>query len=68
VDIDVRTAVLTGPETLPLLVGLAEAACAAGAVTRERAAGWIAGQRARASKDGLFMAVPMFVASATSRS
>ncbi|CAM5267026.1 methyltransferase domain-containing protein [Streptomyces aurantiogriseus] len=68
VTVDVRTTVLTGPAALPFLAGLAEAVCAAGAVTRERAAGWVAGQRARAAKDRLFVAVPMFVASATSRS
>jgi hypothetical protein len=66
VAVDVRTTVLTGPEALPLPAGLAETECTAGAVTRERAAGWIAGQRARASEDGLVLAVPVAVPSATS--
>ncbi|MCT9078732.1 methyltransferase domain-containing protein [Streptomyces fulvoviolaceus] len=61
VEVEIRTAVLTGPETLPLLVGLAEASA-----DRGRADDWIAGQRARAERDRLFLALPMFVASATS--
>ncbi|MFM9371836.1 methyltransferase domain-containing protein [Streptomyces sp. Da 82-17] len=63
--VEVRTGVFTGPEMLPLLVGLAEGACSAGAVTRAEADGWIAGQRARAEADRLFLALPMFVAAAT---
>lgn len=57
VAVDARMTVLTGSEALPLPAA-SPTACAAGAVTRERAAGWIAGQRARASEDA--------VASATS--
>lgn len=55
VHVEVHTAILTGPETLPVLEGIAEG----------RAAGWMAEQRARAEKDRLFVAVPMFVAAAT---
>jgi SAM-dependent methyltransferase len=55
VRVEVRTTVLTGPETLPVLEGIAEG----------RAPGWMAEQRARAEKDRLFVAVPMFLAAAT---
>ncbi|MFE2867658.1 methyltransferase domain-containing protein [Embleya sp. NPDC059259] len=66
-DVTVRapTGVYTGSAGLPLLTGLAEAACSAGAVTREQADRWIADQRARAEADRLFLTVPMFVAAAT---
>ncbi|CAL9278667.1 methyltransferase domain-containing protein [Streptomyces sp. SudanB25_2051] len=65
VTVEVRTSVFTGPVILPLLTGLAERACSAGAVTREQADGWIAEQRARAGTDRLFLALPVFVAAAT---
>ncbi|MGW0949934.1 hypothetical protein ACWD4O_46465 [Streptomyces sp. NPDC002623] len=45
--------------------GMATVACSTGAVTRERTAGWIAGQRKRAEADRLFLALPMFMAAAT---
>ncbi|MEV5171069.1 methyltransferase domain-containing protein [Streptomyces flaveolus] len=65
VTVEVRTGVFTGPEMLPLLVGLAERACSVGAVTREQADGWTAEQRARGEADRLFLALPMFLAAAT---
>ncbi|GLY91806.1 methyltransferase domain-containing protein [Actinoallomurus iriomotensis] len=65
VTVEVRTAVLTGAGALPLLTGLADAARAAGAVTEEQAAAWAAEQTDRARTDRLFVAVPMFTASAT---
>ncbi|MEW2160568.1 methyltransferase domain-containing protein [Streptomyces sp. NPDC007189] len=65
VTVEVRTGVFTGTAMLPLLVGLAEAACSSGAVTRHDADGWIAGQRTRAGADRLFLALPVFVAAAT---
>ncbi|QNS02647.1 methyltransferase domain-containing protein [Streptomyces xanthii] len=65
VTVEVRTGVFTGPTMLPLLTGLAEGACSAGAVTRGQADAWIAEQRARAEADRLFLALPMFVAAAT---
>lgn len=60
VHIEVRTFVFTGPEALPVLTDLAALADDEG-----RAAGWMAEQRARAEKDRLFVAVPMFAAAAT---
>ncbi|MEU3612263.1 hypothetical protein ABZ725_08070 [Streptomyces sp. NPDC006872] len=57
---EVRTAVFTGPTMLPLLTGLAEAACSTGAVTGEQTAGWIAEQLERTEADRLFLALPMF--------
>ncbi|MFH9725856.1 methyltransferase domain-containing protein [Streptomyces sp. NPDC017254] len=65
VTVTVHTGVYTGSAALPLLAGLAEAACSTGAVARARADGWIADQRARAEADRVFLAVPMFLAAAT---
>ncbi|MED7827391.1 methyltransferase domain-containing protein [Streptomyces chiangmaiensis] len=64
VAVEVHTGVFTGPTMLPLLVGLAEGACSTGAVTRERTDAWVAEQCARVTTDRLFLALPMFVASA----
>ncbi|WP_338492657.1 methyltransferase domain-containing protein [Streptomyces sp. SJL17-4] len=65
VTVEVRTGVFTGPVMLPLLIGLAEGACSADAVTREQTDRWVAEQRARAEADRLFLALPMFLAAAT---
>ncbi|MFD8035429.1 methyltransferase domain-containing protein [Streptomyces sp. NPDC059717] len=65
VTVEVHTGVLTGSATLPLLTGLAEGACSAGAITPEQADTWGAEQRQRACTDRLFLALPMFVAAAT---
>jgi hypothetical protein len=65
VTVEVHTGVFTGPVMLPLLIGLAEGACSSGGLTREQADAWISEQRARASADRLFLALPMFVAAAT---
>ncbi|MFI8438233.1 methyltransferase domain-containing protein [Streptomyces sp. NPDC079020] len=65
VTVEVRTGVFTGPAMLPLLTGLAGAARSTGALTPEQSDSWIAEQRARAEADRLFLALPMFVASAT---
>ncbi|MFF4728753.1 methyltransferase domain-containing protein [Streptomyces mirabilis] len=65
VTVEVHTGVFTGPAMLPVLVGLAEGACSAGAVSRARVDVWIAEQRARAEADRMFLALPMFVAAAT---
>ncbi|MFI7413609.1 methyltransferase domain-containing protein [Streptomyces sp. NPDC049627] len=67
VTVEVHTGVFTGPVMLPMLVGLAEGACAAGAVNRAQADEWIAEQRARAEVDRIFLALPMFVAAATAQ-
>ncbi|MEU1596019.1 methyltransferase domain-containing protein [Streptomyces sp. NPDC005708] len=64
VTVEAHTGVLTGSAMLPLLAGLAEGACSAGAVTREQANTWVAEQRKRGGMDRLFLALPMFVAAA----
>ncbi|MGK9462167.1 methyltransferase domain-containing protein [Streptomyces sp. G6] len=65
VTVEVQTGVFTGTPMLPVLLGIAEGACSTGAITPEQADGWAAEQRARAEADRLFLALPMFVASAT---
>ena len=65
VTAEVHTGVFTGPTMLPMLTGLAEGACSAGAVTREQADRWIADQRTRAEADRLFLALPMFMVAGT---
>ncbi|MFF7457105.1 hypothetical protein [Kitasatospora sp. NPDC008115] len=65
VAVEVHTAVLTGPAALPLVTALAGTAAAAGALPRERTDRWIAEQRERAAADRLFLALPVFTASAT---
>jgi len=65
VEVEVHTGVFTGPAMLPMLIGMAEATCSSGAVTREQADAWVADQRTRAEGDRLFLAFPMFVVSAT---
>ncbi|MER7179093.1 hypothetical protein ABT404_06355 [Streptomyces hyaluromycini] len=65
--IDSDDPALTEPALLPLITGLAEGACSCGAVTRDQTDGWIAGQRARAEADRLFLALPMFMTAATAR-
>ncbi|MFF7643876.1 methyltransferase domain-containing protein [Streptomyces canus] len=67
VTVEVHTGVFTGPAMLPVLVGLAEGACSAGAVSRGQADVWITEQRARAEADRMFLALPMFVAAATAQ-
>lgn len=63
--VEVHTGVFTGPVMLPLLAGLAEGARSTSAITREQADSWTADQRARAETDRLFLALPMFLATAT---
>ncbi|MCX2181301.1 methyltransferase domain-containing protein [Streptomyces sp. SKN60] len=65
VALEVRTGVFTGDAMLPVISGLAEGASAAGAIAPADARRWIAEQRARAEADRLFLAVPLFLASAT---
>ncbi|MDV5149037.1 methyltransferase domain-containing protein [Streptomyces sp. SBC-4] len=65
VAVEVHTGVFTGPAVLPLLMGLAEAARSTGLVTHEKADAWIAEQRTRTENDRLFVALPMFMATAT---
>ncbi|MFE1551484.1 methyltransferase domain-containing protein [Streptomyces sp. NPDC058718] len=67
VTVEVRTGVFTGPAMLPMITGLAEAACSSGAVTRRQADHWIAEQQARTEADRFFVALPVFMAAATAR-
>ncbi|TDC62431.1 methyltransferase domain-containing protein [Actinomadura sp. GC306] len=62
VTVEARTAVLTDPVMLPALTEMADKPLSAGAITREQAEGWKAGQRARAEADRLFMALPILMA------
>jgi ubiquinone/menaquinone biosynthesis C-methylase UbiE len=64
VSVEVHTGLFTDAVMLPMLLGMAEAACAAGAVGRTEADAWSAEQRDRSETDRLFVALPMFVASA----
>jgi SAM-dependent methyltransferase len=68
VGVEVHTGIFTDSTMLPMLpmlAGLAEAACSVGAIERNRADAWVADQRERGAAGRLFLAVPMFVASAT---
>ncbi|WP_308295710.1 methyltransferase domain-containing protein [Streptomyces odontomachi] len=65
VTVEVHTHVFTDASMLPLLVRIAEAACAGGTVRREEADEWLADQRRRAESDRFLLAVPIFVAAAS---
>jgi ubiquinone/menaquinone biosynthesis C-methylase UbiE len=65
VDVEVHTAVFTGPVMLPVPVGHATAAHRAGAITGDEADDWISEQTRRARDDRLLVAIPMFLAAAT---
>ncbi|MCI2416260.1 methyltransferase domain-containing protein [Saccharopolyspora sp. K220] len=65
VTMEVHTGLLTGDLALPVLLGLAEVARAAGAITADQAEAWTTEQRHRAETDRLFCAIPIFVAAAT---
>lgn len=64
VDVEVHTGVFTDETMLPMLAGIAEGAAAGGAVAPERARAWMAEQTERARSGRLFLAVPLFLASA----
>jgi ubiquinone/menaquinone biosynthesis C-methylase UbiE len=64
VTVEVRTGIFTEATMLPMLSGLAHAACAAGAVDREQADAWIEEQAARSRSGRLFLAIPLFLAAA----
>lgn len=65
VDIEVHTAVFTGPAMLPMAAAHATAAHQAGAITGDEADNWISEQTRRAREDRLLIAIPMFLAAAT---
>jgi ubiquinone/menaquinone biosynthesis C-methylase UbiE len=65
ITVEVHTGLLAGDLALPVLIGLAEAARATGAITTAQAEAWTAEQRHRAETDRLFCAIPIFLAAAT---
>ncbi|WP_285480311.1 methyltransferase domain-containing protein [Amycolatopsis sp. NBRC 101858] len=65
VAVEVRTMVDTGGSFLPLLDGLAAAARDAGVASRAPIDAWLREQSARAAAGRFFLAIPIFVASAT---
>ncbi|MCK2217104.1 methyltransferase domain-containing protein [Actinomadura sp. ATCC 31491] len=65
VDVEVHVGLCTDRTMLRMLTGLAEAVHAAGVITREQHDAWVAEQVRRAEQDRLFLALPLFVASAT---
>ncbi|NYI03538.1 methyltransferase domain-containing protein [Allostreptomyces psammosilenae] len=62
VAVEAHTSVFTEPELLPMALGLAEAARAAGAIGPEQARAWCAEQTRRARTGRLLLAVPIFLA------
>ncbi|WP_237101081.1 methyltransferase domain-containing protein [Nonomuraea sp. MG754425] len=65
VEVEVHVGVFTGGTMLGMLTGLAAAVHAAGAITREQRDAWTGEQTRRAEQDRLFLALPLFLASAT---
>ncbi|MEU0470527.1 methyltransferase domain-containing protein [Amycolatopsis sp. NPDC006131] len=65
VSVEVHTAVLTEATMLPVVTGLAHSGAESGAVSAEQAEVWLAEQQQRAADGRLFIAIPMFLASAT---
>jgi ubiquinone/menaquinone biosynthesis C-methylase UbiE len=63
-SVEVHTAVFTDAAMLPMLLDLAAAAEAAGAISGEQAAAWTADQTDRADDGRLFLAIPLFVTAA----
>jgi ubiquinone/menaquinone biosynthesis C-methylase UbiE len=64
VAVEIHTGVFTDATMLPMLTGIAEAARVGGAITAEQEAAWAAEQTERARADRMFLALPIFVASA----
>jgi SAM-dependent methyltransferase len=64
VTVEVHTGVFTDSVMLPMLTGLANAACSTGAVTRDQADAWTTEQTERGKAGRLFFAIPLFLASA----
>jgi SAM-dependent methyltransferase len=62
--VEVHTAVFTDSTMLAILLGLAHVAREAGAITTQQAEEWTAEQTHRGHNGTLFLAIPLFVASA----
>ncbi|MEV6907260.1 methyltransferase domain-containing protein [Amycolatopsis sp. NPDC051071] len=67
INIEAYTGVFTDDTMLPALSGITDAACAAGAISRDQADHWVAEQTERARDGRMFVAIPLFVASAQRR-
>ncbi|MEV0143781.1 MULTISPECIES: methyltransferase domain-containing protein [unclassified Nonomuraea] len=65
VEVEVHTGVFTEGTMLPMLTGIAHAARTAGAISPEQHDAWVAEQSQRARQGRLFLALPLFMASAT---
>ncbi len=65
VTVEMHAHVFTDAAMPPLLAGLADGACASGAVDRDRADDWLAEQRRRAEADRGLFATPIFMAAAS---
>jgi hypothetical protein len=64
VTVEVHTGVFTDAAMLPMLSGVAGVAYSTGAISREQADGWTTEQSERARSGRLFLALPLFLATA----
>ncbi|GAB3330260.1 methyltransferase domain-containing protein [Micromonospora halotolerans] len=64
VAVEAHTEIVTKSGFLPMVEAFAAKAVTAGSVTAEQSAVWVRDQQSRASMGRLFVAIPMFVASA----
>lgn len=65
VAVEVHTGVFTDAAMLPMLTGIAEGARSVGSITPAQEAAWVNEQGQRAEAGRMFLAVPIFVASAS---
>ena len=65
VAVEAHTGIFTDATMLPMLSGFAHTAHQVGAITSSQAESWTAEQSLRATNGRLFLAVPLFLASAT---
>ncbi|MET7337676.1 methyltransferase domain-containing protein [Nonomuraea sp. NPDC005650] len=65
VQVEAQAGVFTDAAMLPMLTGIAQGARVAGAVTAEQETAWVTEQTERAQAGRMFLALPIFVASAS---
>lgn len=65
VEVEIHTSIFTDTTILPMLQGLARAAATTNAITPAQAEHWTTDQNHRAATDRLFVAIPLFIASAS---
>ncbi|WP_433436570.1 methyltransferase domain-containing protein [Nonomuraea sp. CA-141351] len=65
VQVEAHVGVFTDAAMLPMLTGIAEGARVAGAITPEQETAWVTEQTERARSGRMFLALPIFVASAS---